>query len=339
MPTVPGGFPAAFIEFSATPAIWHRHRAPKCDVDYNFVFGPCSGASVAPLTSWLAASSTIEQFGPGRERCDFLHRSQLRRRRILRCVSPRRRRRGHAQHDVGQRRVRVSRRRPGGDAGDRPAGPRRRRGRRRPSRLPRSRRVRPTGISRPRRARSRTSCSTRSVRSPRSPASEGVALAHVKPHGALYNMAARDRKLADAIARAIRSFDAALVLFALPGRNSSRQGSPPSLRVAAEGFADRAYAPDGSLTSRSLPGAVIHDPDEVVRRSLRMVREGEVVATDGSVLAFRVDTLCVHGDTAGAASLTDSSAKASNGAASPSAGSPRRAIQHEWRIHDRGGRR
>jgi 5-oxoprolinase (ATP-hydrolysing) subunit A len=134
--------------------------------------------------------------------------------------------------------------------------------------------------------------------------SEGIALAHVKPHGALYNMAARDRKMADAIARAIRSFDPGLVLFALPGTQLLEAGRAASLQVAAEGFADRAYAPDGSLASRSLPGAVIHDADEVVRRSLRMVRDGEVVATDGSVLAFRVDTLCVHGDTAGAASLT-----------------------------------
>ena len=134
--------------------------------------------------------------------------------------------------------------------------------------------------------------------------SEGVPLAHVKPHGALYNMAARDRKMADAIARAIRSFDPALVLFALPGTQLLEAGRAASLQVAAEGFADRAYAPDGSLASRSFPGAVIHDADEVVRRSLRMVREGEVVATDGSVLAFPVDTLCVHGDTAGAASLT-----------------------------------
>jgi 5-oxoprolinase (ATP-hydrolysing) subunit A len=134
--------------------------------------------------------------------------------------------------------------------------------------------------------------------------SEGVALAHVKPHGALYNMAARDRKMADAIARAIRSFDPALVLFALPGTQLLEAGRAAGLQVAAEGFADRAYAPDGSLASRSLPGAVIHDADEVLRRSLRMVGEGQVVATDGSVLTFRVDTLCVHGDTAGTAALT-----------------------------------
>jgi UPF0271 protein len=134
--------------------------------------------------------------------------------------------------------------------------------------------------------------------------SEGVALAHVKPHGALYNMAARDRKMADAIARAIRRFDPTLILFALPGTQLLEAGRAAGLPVAAEGFADRAYAADGSLASRTLPGAVIHDADEVVTRSLRMVRDGEVIATDGSVLRFKVDTLCVHGDTTGAASLT-----------------------------------
>jgi len=135
-------------------------------------------------------------------------------------------------------------------------------------------------------------------------ASEGVRLAHVKAHGALYNMAARDRALADAIARAVRAFDPSLVLFALPASELLQAGERAGLRVASEGFADRAYEPDGSLTPRREPGAVIHDPDEVVRRSLRMVREGRVVARDGSVLAFRVDTLCTHGDTPGAGRLT-----------------------------------
>jgi UPF0271 protein len=134
-------------------------------------------------------------------------------------------------------------------------------------------------------------------------ASEDVSLAHVKAHGALYNMAARDRALADAIARAVHAFDPALVLFGLPGSELLRAGEAAGLRVASEGFADRAYAPDGSLASRTVPGSVIHDPEEVVRRSLRMVADGQVTATDGSTLTFPVDTLCVHGDTAGAAEL------------------------------------
>jgi UPF0271 protein len=134
--------------------------------------------------------------------------------------------------------------------------------------------------------------------------SEGVALAHVKAHGALYNMAVRDRALADAIARAVFAFDRSLILFGLPGSELLRAGEAAGLRVASEGFADRAYAPDGSLASRTAPGSVIHDPDEVVARSIRMVTAGQVTATDGSTLSFPVDTLCVHGDTPGAAELT-----------------------------------
>ena len=132
---------------------------------------------------------------------------------------------------------------------------------------------------------------------------EGTAIAHVKAHGALYNMAARDRSLADAIARAVRSFDASLVLFGLPGSELLRAGEDAGLQVASEGFADRAYSADGSLAPRGAAGAVIHDPDEVVRRALAMVQQRRVVATDGSVLTFAVDTLCVHGDTPGAAAL------------------------------------
>jgi 5-oxoprolinase (ATP-hydrolysing) subunit A len=135
-------------------------------------------------------------------------------------------------------------------------------------------------------------------------ASEGVSLAHVKAHGALYNMAARDGALADAIARAVCAFDRSLVLFGLPGSELLRAGEAAGLRVASEGFADRGYAPDGSLSPRAVAGSVIHDPEEVVRRSLRMVAGGQVTATDGSTLSFSVDTLCVHGDTPGAAELT-----------------------------------
>jgi UPF0271 protein len=134
--------------------------------------------------------------------------------------------------------------------------------------------------------------------------SEGVRLAHVKAHGALYNQAARDRALADAIARAVRAFDPSLVLFGLPGSELLKAGEAAGLRVASEGFADRAYEHDGSLASRNEPGSVIHDPSQVVRRSLRMVREGRVTARDGSDLRFQVDTLCTHGDTPGAAELT-----------------------------------
>jgi UPF0271 protein len=133
---------------------------------------------------------------------------------------------------------------------------------------------------------------------------EGVRLQHVKAHGALYNMAVRDRPLADAIARAIKAFDPALIMFGLPGSELIQAGQRAGLEVAAEGFADRAYEPDGSLTPRSRVGSVIHDADEVVHRAVRLATEGTVRATDGSDLALRVDTLCTHGDTPGAQELT-----------------------------------
>ena len=132
---------------------------------------------------------------------------------------------------------------------------------------------------------------------------EGVQLAHVKAHGALYNMAARDRGLADAIAAAVRAVDPTLILFGLPGSELIRAGQAAGLPVAAEGFADRAYQPDGSLTPRTQPGAVLHDAEAVVRRAIGMIGNGRVTAIDGSELSFPVDTLCVHGDTPGAADL------------------------------------
>ncbi len=135
-------------------------------------------------------------------------------------------------------------------------------------------------------------------------AAEGVRLRHVKAHGALYNMAARDRALADAIARAVRAFDASLTLFVLPASELQRAGEAAGLHVALEGFADRSYDPDGSLTPRSRPGAVIHDPQEVVGRAVRMAKGGGVTATDGSQVPLRVDTICTHGDTRGASELT-----------------------------------
>ena len=132
---------------------------------------------------------------------------------------------------------------------------------------------------------------------------EGVTLGHVKAHGALYNMAVRNRTLADAIARAIASFDRSLVMFGLPGSELLEAGRAAGLRVAAEGFADRSYEADGSLTPRSRPGAVIHDADAVVTRAVRMVRDGVVLTATGETLPLRIDTICVHGDTPGADAL------------------------------------
>ena len=135
-------------------------------------------------------------------------------------------------------------------------------------------------------------------------ASEGVRLRHVKPHGALYNMAVNDRGLADAIVRAVRAFDAALLLFALPGSGLEAAGGALGLRVAREGFADRTYEADGSLTPRTRPGAVIHTPADVIGRAVRMARDGIVRATNGSDIPMRVDTICTHGDTPASHELT-----------------------------------
>ena len=128
-------------------------------------------------------------------------------------------------------------------------------------------------------------------------------LRHVKPHGALYNMAARDRSLADTVAAAVRAFDAGLVLFGLAGSELIAAGRAAGLRTASETFADRAYLADGSLAPRSAPGAVIEDADLVAARAVLMARERVVVALDGTSVPVTAETICVHGDTPGAAML------------------------------------
>jgi len=134
-------------------------------------------------------------------------------------------------------------------------------------------------------------------------AAEGMKLQHVKPHGALFNMAARDAALAAAIAKAVAAFDHSLILFGLPGSEILRAGRAAGLRVAAEIFADRTYEPDGSLTPRSRPGSVIHDAGEVASRAVRMITERAVDAVDGTIVPLEADTICVHGDTPGAEQL------------------------------------
>ena len=134
-------------------------------------------------------------------------------------------------------------------------------------------------------------------------AAQGVRLQHVKPHGALFNMAVQDAALADAIARATAAVDRSLILFGLPGSELIAAGRRAGLRTASEVFADRAYEPDGTLVSRRKPGAVIHDPGAVVERVVRMAQERTVMAVDGSVVRLELDTICVHGDTPGAAEL------------------------------------
>jgi 5-oxoprolinase (ATP-hydrolysing) subunit A len=134
-------------------------------------------------------------------------------------------------------------------------------------------------------------------------AAQGVRLQHVKAHGALYNMAVRSRPLADAIARATASVDRTLILLGLPGSELIEAGKRAGLRAASEGFADRAYQRDGTLVPRTQAGAVIDDADTVVDRAVTMARERTVVAIDGSRVSIDVETICVHGDTPGAAAL------------------------------------
>lgn len=132
---------------------------------------------------------------------------------------------------------------------------------------------------------------------------ERATLRHVKPHGALYNMSVRRSDIAEAIARAIASFDDGLVLIGLPGSELLSAGTRLGLSVAAEAFADRSYEADGSLTPRDRADAVVSEPVRVAERAVRMVRDGSVVARDGTTLSLKVDTICVHGDTPGAAEL------------------------------------
>ena len=132
---------------------------------------------------------------------------------------------------------------------------------------------------------------------------EGLRLGHVKPHGALYNMAVRERRVADAIARAVAAFDPALPLVVLSGSLMADAGRDAGLDVVPEVFADRAFDADGSLVSRQRPGAVIHEPERMIERAVRMVRDGSVAAIDGTPLELDGETICVHGDTPGAAHL------------------------------------
>lgn len=131
---------------------------------------------------------------------------------------------------------------------------------------------------------------------------EGVRLQHVKPHGALYNAAAKDPVLSKAIAEAVAEADPTLILVGPPKSELVKAGQDDGLTVAREGFGDRAYNEDGSLVSRRLPGALITDPDAVADRVLMMV-EGKVRAITGRAIAIAVDTICLHGDTPGAPAI------------------------------------
>ena len=126
--------------------------------------------------------------------------------------------------------------------------------------------------------------------------SAGVKLQHVKPHGALYNMAGKNYDLALAIAKAVQSFDPSLILMGLAGSQSVKAAQDIGLPVANEVFADRAYMPDGSLMPRTMEGAVIHDERLAISRVVRMVMEHKVTACDGTDIEIIPDSVCVHGD-------------------------------------------
>jgi UPF0271 protein len=119
---------------------------------------------------------------------------------------------------------------------------------------------------------------------------------YVKPHGALYNRAARDREVACAIAEAVRSVDGDLAILGLAGSALVRAAEIAGLRAVREAFIDRGYRPDGSLVPRGEPGALVEQPAEAAERALGMVRDGVVLAADGSRVAVEADSLCVHGD-------------------------------------------
>lgn len=128
----------------------------------------------------------------------------------------------------------------------------------------------------------------------------GRALVHVKPHGALYNQAARDLRLAEAIARGVARFSRDLILVGLAGSLLLKAGREAGLQVAAEGFPDRAYNADGSLRSRREPGAVLHSLEEICAHAVSLAQEGIRIQVGDQVLFERVDTLCIHGDHPGA---------------------------------------
>jgi UPF0271 protein len=128
---------------------------------------------------------------------------------------------------------------------------------------------------------------------------QGMKLQHVKPHGALYTMAVQNPEIWDAVAEAVSAVDPALILFVLAGSNREdleAVGAKHGIRIGFEFFGDRAYNSDGSLVSRKLPGAVIHDHQQVANKVLKLVTDGSVICADGSEIELAADTICVHGD-------------------------------------------
>ena len=124
----------------------------------------------------------------------------------------------------------------------------------------------------------------------------GIEMQHVKPHGAFYNMAAKDIKLASAIIEGVYEFNKNLIILGLAGSQLINAAKEKGIRYANEVFADRAYNPDGTLVSRSLPGSMIHDKEIAISRVIRMVIDGKVMAINGQDINIKADSICVHGD-------------------------------------------
>ncbi|WP_305093776.1 LamB/YcsF family protein [Prescottella sp. R16] len=131
----------------------------------------------------------------------------------------------------------------------------------------------------------------------------GSGVVYVKPHGALYNAIVHHRAQARAVVDAVRAVDPSLPVLGLPGSVFLEEARAAGLRTVVEAFADRAYTPDGTLVPRTQPGAVVHDPDVVAARVLRLVTTGTIEAVDGSVITAAADTICVHGDTPAAVAM------------------------------------
>lgn len=131
----------------------------------------------------------------------------------------------------------------------------------------------------------------------------GTCVRYVKPHGALYNTIAHDRRQALAVIEAIRTIDSNLILVALAGSSLIELARNEGLQCIAEAFADRAYTPQGTLVSRREPGAVLHDPKLVAQRMLRLVEDGAIEAIDGSLTRIQADSICVHGDSPAAVEM------------------------------------
>ncbi|BBK31822.1 UPF0271 protein [Stella humosa] len=131
----------------------------------------------------------------------------------------------------------------------------------------------------------------------------GHRVTHVKPHGAMSNMACVDAAMADAIARAVRAVDPGLVLMAMPNTELERAGERARLPIAREIFADRAYDDDANLVGRNLPGAVLHDADECARRILDFIEDGAIRSVSGKRIPAAIDTVSVHSDTEGAVAM------------------------------------